>query len=285
MEKDAAMRFENLLTEPTAAQRERALALREKASELTRFGDGMVYSPEALAGVERELATLAQMDARMKWEIGRRLVWVQGHEPWLPGQQSFTQWLKEHTSFSRRTAFTYMAVARRLAALPESELAAMPAAKAYALLELTDEQIAEYASTGRIGNAEPDEIDLMSPEELRDLCRRQAGKIDKGRRQLDDLREKNERLEAEAGRRARAVDATFVTRIEGLILAANQMLELLDGATTSEELVQRAGDPEVARRLLLSVKKLIDQLNTYTMILQPKGRVREVHPGRVATPS
>lgn len=141
----------------------------------------------------RELATEAVLShgrsaAEHLWEMGR---WIAYAKTQLDHGE-YGKWLAQ-IGVDRHFAARCVAVAARL---PE-RFNVVGQTKAIALLGLSDEQITELDELGIVGAITSDEIERMSVAELRERVRDLKGRVDKGREQLNKMRQRHDEVEAE----------------------------------------------------------------------------------------
>ena len=155
------------------------------------YGYGLIYDRDRLA------AEVPQIMGQAVLEAGRRLILLKEHEP-------HGQWLLllEQMGIDRTTAGNMMNAARKFIGSPNCELVRNldSITKVYELARLDDEDLDELREGGTIAGATLDDIQRMSPSELRATLRAerkerrerdeaQRERLAKKGRQIDDLEE------------------------------------------------------------------------------------------------
>lgn len=270
------------------AQREKEIARRLKDHQLVAFGDGVAFTPDSLAAVTSQLAFLARVNAQAIVEIGRRLVWVKEHLADAGGAEakSFSDWLSEsELPFSRRTAFSYMAVARRLAPLAArgGRWAEMPAAKCYELLALPDDEVRELAESGDLRGATADDVDRMTSAELKSLCRRQKARLDEGTEQYRAAKREITDLKIELDRHRHEVNPLFAERVICMMTEMQVFLNRFGKCESEDELIAAAGGRDTAWQALSKVEALASQVIAVSRRVRPGGTVVHVPRGPSTT--
>jgi hypothetical protein len=259
--------------ERIARREQQAEAAANKRTQwMGQFDDGLRHPPENLMAVTLEVRTLAAMTAQLSFEVGRRLLWVQaGMEP---GQ--FGRWVEQESGFARRTAYSHMALARRMIETGITGLGGLPVGKLRALMELDDADLKAIADGAAGAALDRDEVDRMSRTELADKVRSLTKRLEKGRQQLNQAEDRIEQLEREAGQRASNPNAQFVAAVKAVHLNIQQFVERFGDCTTREELAERAGDDRMAAAMLHEINVQIEAFRRLAMLFQPKGRVAEI---------
>lgn len=160
---------------------ERMAELDGKAAEmeaaLAPYSDNLPYNRDRVVS---ETRFLMEQTARGIFEVGKRLILLKANE----GHGGFMA-ACEDIGIEPRTARNFMAAANKFAGKTET-VSVLGRAKMYALLDVDDEELAEFETTGNLFGAARDEIDAMSARELKALVRKHKATIDKGRQQLGD---------------------------------------------------------------------------------------------------
>ena len=147
-----------------------ALAVPEPENVPTWVTGGEEWNMPRVTG---ELRLLLRRTTEDIFEVGKRLLWVE-HQL---GYGNFEKWLEEKFATTPRTAYRYMAVARKLAPIAPpgpflTHVSEMGPSKLYALLEVDDSDLKEYLKGGDLMGFTSDEVDKMSSAELRTLARK-----------------------------------------------------------------------------------------------------------------
>ena len=128
--------------------------------------------------------------------VGKILLAIQGHE----GKGNFMQIVTEEIGLAYRTAFRFMNVAAQAGKFPRIELANWQVSKVYAFLEAPEEELKKFEQMGLFAGKDRDELDAMSPKELRDTVRHLRDNTDeivKGK--TEEIRRENKTLKKELG--------------------------------------------------------------------------------------
>ena len=167
---------------------EREKELEEKNRQLMEalrpFSDNLPYDRNR---VVNEAKFFINQAAQGIVEAGKRLILLKAQE----GHGGFYKALEE-IGIPPRTASRFMATADKLANRPT--LTDLGKSKLYALLDVPDEELAEFEETGMLYGADRDEIDSWGVRQLKDFVRKQKKQIDKGTKQLEDKEVENAEL-------------------------------------------------------------------------------------------
>jgi hypothetical protein len=258
-----------MAAQAAANQQTTEIARRKRAAELAVYGDGVEFTPETLQAATVRLRKLAQLQALAVLEMGRALVWVREN---LGDGADFDAWLEaSEFAFSRGTAYRYMAVARRLGKhlSDGGPLAALPAAKLYALLELPDQELAEIAA----GTSEvtPDAVDRMTATELRREVRRLKERVETGTEQVRSLKHQVSDLEIELDRRRHSINFDPVGRTRLAQLEMEEWLEKFSKCETGADLVRLFGANQVAQEATAKMEHLAALVIEVCRKVQPTG--------------
>ena len=144
------------------AMEQAALAKRRHEIKLLPFSEGREFS---LVVCTQEIEMLAHMNVVSAIEIGKRLVWAKDRLK----HGEFGGWVKDELPFSPVTAWRYMKIADKFKSFSLKDLGLD---KIYALAELSDSELKELEAEGHLGDIMADELDKMSPTEMRRRIRR-----------------------------------------------------------------------------------------------------------------
>jgi len=272
------------------------LACRQRQAELDnmlpeRFGDQVPYTPATLLAVEGEIRTFTRMTAVLAYEIGRRLLWVKGHEQEMG--RPFMAWLEAaDLGVSRKSAYRYMALASRFQRSPKllSALEGRGVNQAYAIMDVYDDDDLDALETeGVLGDMTADEIARMSRRELQEHARDLRQQIAEGTEDLLAEKRRVAELEVQLKQRPKQLDLQFIGYAQRTIKELEQFLERFGEADSEEELLAAVGgtDREIAYDIMRKIETLAAQAIHLARILQPIAGSRvEVGPdGRAVTVS
>jgi hypothetical protein len=157
-----------------------------------KFGDGEPYEFERMLR-RAEACKLALASDFI--ELGRVLIQVKAHEPHGKFAEAVAR-----LGIEERSARRYMAVAMKFG--ETRKLRALPLNKLDVLAQISEGELKQAETVGEIAGATIEDIDRMTPAELRDLVRRYRGRERKASTQMDQVRRENDYLRQGTGVRA-----------------------------------------------------------------------------------
>jgi hypothetical protein len=166
----------------------------EKTRALVPYSDGLPYDHDRIINEIRFYMTAT---AQGMIEMGKRFILLKEHE----GHGRFITCLDD-LGVGRFTAWRYMTAARKLANVSRVQHLKIfslqeGAGKLYALLDIPDEELAEFEETGTLRGLTMDEIDALPVKEVRARLRTRNTQVEQGMLQLKVANAKIDALEEE----------------------------------------------------------------------------------------
>jgi len=231
-----------------------------KAIELYAYGQGLQFTPESLQAVEQDLANYLRVSTLAALEAGKRLLWVREN---IGDNNRFEQWIHDRTGFSRRTAYSHMALARRMMDKRLSHFFDLDLSKVRALCDLSNEDLDRFAADGRIGDLTADDVERLSASELKDQVRALRQRVKDGAIAEVEHERQIEQLEVELGRAARRLDEQLSVKCEASRIALHQLFQLLEKVDYDkpvESLEEIFGTREAAREMLSTIERYCERI-------------------------
>lgn len=220
----------------------------DKTAALAPYTDGLPYDRDR---VMTEIKFFMVQTVQGFIEMGKRLVVLKEME----GHGRFYACLDE-MGIHPRSACNYMAVAKKLANRKRiSDLKIIDlkegVGKLYALLDIPEEELAEFDETGELRGLTMDEIDALSVRELKARLRQRNQQIEQGTLQLQEANRRVDALEEEirdlkSPKRSEA-EERFLSRMQFLQKAFDGYLLQLDWERMKE--LQYDADPRPTDRM------------------------------------
>lgn len=251
--------------EALALQDQRAEeARKQRALDLAAFGDGLEFTPETLRAVELQLASYVRLSTAMAVEAGRRLLWVREN---MGDAARFEQWVHERTGFSRRTAYSHMALARRMMDHRLAHFADLDLGRVRALCDLSDEDLDRLAEEGRLGDLTADEVERLSVRELRERVRMLNQRIREGAETEVRMEHEITTLRAALGQAERQLNERACARLEATRIALGHLMDLFrevdPGRDIIEQVSEIVGDGEAALEMLSAIEPMCRTIVAY----------------------